>query len=149
MPLLPGSGYFFVKKAQHILICRASGTMFRHHNNHIVIYSIGKVIRLSNFDIFKFNHNLCFSNYRILPNNKLLPIIILTTNDNLHAFIHICQEVQTVCSNQAILIIQREPHQRGLGQLQHSYLRYIAFHHFHNNRLRRLVHNSNNPFYLK
>lgn len=40
VPLLPGSGYFFAEKiAQHILIRRAGGTMFRHHNNHhIIIY---------------------------------------------------------------------------------------------------------------
>ncbi len=37
--LLPESGCFFAKKmAQHILIRRARGTMFRHHNNYIVIY---------------------------------------------------------------------------------------------------------------
>lgn len=36
------------------------GTMFRHH---IVIYDIGKGIRLSNGYIFKLNHNLRFSNH--------------------------------------------------------------------------------------
>jgi hypothetical protein len=36
-----------IKIAQHILICRASGTMFRHHNNYdIVIHSKGKVKHL-------------------------------------------------------------------------------------------------------
>ncbi|MDT2956177.1 hypothetical protein P7I46_16395, partial [Enterococcus casseliflavus] len=36
----PREWLFFCKKiAQHILIRRAGGTMFRHHNNHhIIIY---------------------------------------------------------------------------------------------------------------
>lgn len=51
-----------IKKAQHILIRRARGTMFRHHNNHIVIYDIGKGICLSNAYIFILNHDLRLTN---------------------------------------------------------------------------------------
>lgn len=101
--------------------------MFRHHNNHIVIYRIGKVIRLLSIDIFKLNHNLRLTNHRILLHYKLFPIIKLTSNHNLHSFVNVSQEVQTMRCNQTVHSIKREPHQRGLAHLQHSYLRYIVF----------------------
>lgn len=51
MSLLPGSGYFFAKKAQHILIRRAGGTMFRHQCNYTLNYGLGKQTCLpSNYD---------------------------------------------------------------------------------------------------
>lgn len=51
MPLLPGSGYFLRKKAQHILIRRAGGTMFRHQCNYTLSYRVGKQTCLpSNYD---------------------------------------------------------------------------------------------------
>ena len=51
MPLLPRSGYFFAKKAQHILIRRAGGTMFRHQYNYTLNYGLGKQTCLpSNYD---------------------------------------------------------------------------------------------------
>ena len=51
---------------------------------HIIIYSIGKVIRLSDIDIFKFNHNLRLTNHRILLDHKLFSTIILTSKQKLY-----------------------------------------------------------------
>lgn len=56
-------------------------------------------MRLSDIDIFKFNHDLRFAYHRVFLHNKLFPTIILTSNHNIHSLIYIGQEVQTMCSD--------------------------------------------------